>query len=199
MTKTINVILVVVIIALATSAAFFLLSPKNVEPGTTPGFILEEALKATGNIEVGSEAPGFTLTNIKTDETFTLEDLKGKPVFIEFGSTFCGICRFDMNNLDEFFTKNKALLKDAYGDKLTVIWVNIDPLETASEVEKYSRSYDNGNDWIWTRDTDTVAIRYGAPFTGTTYLIDKDGKVVYKDGANTYYDTILKEVSKVLT
>lgn len=196
--SNINIVLAAVIIILAISAGFFFLSSKKtdyVKPGEVPGFILEEAKKGTGNVDVGSDPPQFTLTNLKTGEEFDLDDLKGKAVFIEFGSTLCGICAFDMKNLDKFVTNNKNILED----RLEVLWINTDPTETAAEVLRYSRSYDNAGEWIWTLDSDKVAIRYGAPFTGTTYIINKEGKVSYKDGANTYYDVIAKEIQKALS
>ena len=56
---------------------------------------------------VGEPAPDFSLVDLK-GQTWTLSDLKGQVVFINFWATWCAPCKEEMPSLDRLQT-NKDL------------------------------------------------------------------------------------------
>ena len=153
-------------------------------------FILAESAKAAGGIKSapGKEAPDFALTDVN-GKSFKLSDFRGNPAIVEIFSTWCGVC---ISETDDF----RKLLNNF--PKVSIISVDIDPTETNEDIKRFIRAYSEGYDnWIYARDTDNVVVKYGSPFTGTTILIDKNGKIAYRDSYSTEYETLVKELSKL--
>lgn len=154
-------------------------------------FLKAEDAKAAGGAlsEPGKEAADFTLTDINGN-VVKLSDFRGKnPVIIEIFSTWCGIC---ISETDDF----RKLLNNF--PKARIISIDIDPTESNEDIKRFVRAYSEGyENWIYARDTDQVAIKYGAPFTGTTILIDENGKIVYRDSYSTEYEVLVREFEKL--
>lgn len=153
-------------------------------------FILAESAKAAGGAKSapGNLAPDFNLVDIN-GKNFKLSDYRGNPAIIEIFSTWCGVC---ISETDDF----RKLLNN-FPD-ITIISIDIDPSETEEDIKRFVRAYSEGYDnWIYARDTDNIVVKYGSPFTGTTILIDKDGKIAYRDSYSSEYDTFVKELNKI--
>jgi copper chaperone CopZ len=106
-------------------------------------------------------------------------------------ATWCGTC---ISETDDF---REAL--NAYPE-LFIISVDVDPTETDRELDRFRRAYsrpDFDNRWFFARDTDQVSAKYGAPFTGTTILIDKQGNIAYRDSWSTDFEEIQKAMIKL--
>ncbi len=71
---------------------------------------------------VDHPAPDFTLTRLDTDEPVSLNDLRGKPVILNFWATWCGPCRAEMPALQAAYER--------YGEDLLVIGVDQGEEET---------------------------------------------------------------------
>jgi len=153
-------------------------------------FILAESAKAAGGAKSapGKEAPDFNLVDINGND-FKLSDFRGNPAIIEIFSTWCGVC---ISETDDF----RKLLNN-FPD-LNIISIDIDPSETEEDIKRFVRAYSEGYDnWIYARDTDNVVVKYGSPFTGTTILVDKNGKIAYRDSYSSEYSTFVKELNKI--
>jgi len=155
-------------------------------------FIQEQADLGAGDqlTKEGIDAPDFTLTDID-GRTFSLSDFRGSPVIIEIMAAWCGTC---ISETDDF---RKAL--DAYPE-LSIISIDVDPTETEKEIDRFRRAYsrpDFDNRWLFARDTDQISVKYGAPFTGTTILIDAEGKIAYRDSWSTDFEEIQKAMIKL--
>ena len=74
------------------------------QPGETP------------SVQVGMEAPGFSLTDL-SGTTVSLADLKGKVVVIDFWAEWCGPCKMVAPILDEIAAEN---------DGITIAKMNVD-------------------------------------------------------------------------
>ena len=78
----------------------------------------------TWAVEEGEQAPDFTLTDIHTGAAdFTLSDLRGKVIYLDFWASWCAPCLLSLPMYNELYSR--------YQDQgLEVIGVNVDdPLE----------------------------------------------------------------------
>ncbi len=155
-------------------------------------FIQDQAALGAGGSESeeGKPALDFTLTDIDGKE-FSLTDFSGNPVIIEIMATWCGTC---ISETDDF---RKAL--DSYPE-LYLISVDVDPTEEVQEIDRFRRAYSKpefDERWLFALDTDQVSAKYGAPFTGTTILVDKEGKIAYRDSWSTDFSEIEKAMGKL--
>lgn len=119
-------------------------------------------------VEVGEQAPDFTLANIHQDQTeLTLSSLRGKVVYIDFWASWCAPCLLSLPLYNDLYNR--------YRDQgLEIVGINIDnPIEDGLDF-----LLDTPLDFIIPADPDgeTPAMYdvYGMP---TSYLLDREGKV----------------------
>jgi peroxiredoxin len=120
-------------------------------------------------VSVGDKAPLFTLKDLKGNDV-SLSSFKGKTVFLNFWATWCPYCRKEREELN-------ALYK-AYNEKgLVIISVSLDRSEDT--LQSYMK--DNPAEYIVLTDTKmTSGAMYGVRGFPTTFLIDRDGVIMYK-------------------
>jgi peroxiredoxin len=119
-----------------------------------------------GAVEIGKEAPDFTLPDINGKQV-GLSEFKGKVVMLDFFASWCPPCRQEVPDFVE--------LQKAYGDNgLAVVGVALVNMQEAKDFAvKFSINYpvliDDGN----------VSNLYG-PIRSipTTFILDKNGKIV---------------------
>jgi mycoredoxin-dependent peroxiredoxin len=128
-------------------------------------------------VEVGSEAPDFTLRD-ENGEEFTLSSLRGRnAVLVFFPAAFSGICTKELHDLSD-----AADRYDAAGAE--VIGISID----SPFVQKaFKRDEDLKAKLLSDfHPKGAVAQQYGAYIeqagvaTRATFVIDKDGKIAHK-------------------
>lgn len=118
---------------------------------------------------VGQPAPGFTLARVGGGEV-SLEQFRGKAVLVDFWATWCPPCRRAMPHFQE--------LSQTYKDDLVVIAVSLDQ-EPESVVPAYVEK--NGLTFHVTADPRAMEVAQvwgGVRSIPTTYLVDRQGKVV---------------------
>lgn len=84
--------------------------------------------------------------------------------------------------------------------RLTVVAVNIAPqANKLEEYRDYMQEYGAG-DLVWAQDTDdNSAVRaFNIRGLGTTIVVDRNGRIIYRDVGPTAYDTLRPEVVKAL-
>lgn len=142
-------------------------NPKAEEPTPSP---------APAEKEI-PDAPDFTLTD-QYGETHTLSEYKGKVVFLNFWTTWCGFCRKEMPDIQALYEEYGE-----NGDDLVVLGV------ANPKSEEYPRSSDvseqevidflssNGYTYPVAMDeSGDVFAQYGVSSFPTTVMIDKEGK-----------------------
>ncbi len=140
---------------------------------------LDEGLKP------GEPAPNFTLESLD-GKTVKLNELKGKPVFLDFWATWCGPCRRALPHTQAFFEK--------YKDKAHIFAVNV------REEKETVRAFMERNKYTFPvlMDTDgSVADAYGVRGIPHFVLIDAKGnvqliKVGYGPGAEKELESALQ-------
>ena len=120
-----------------------------------------------GAVQVGQEAPNFTLVDLDGNE-HTLAELRGKPVIVNFWATWCAPCRIEMPEFEEAFA-------DYASDDLVILALNRE--ETPETVEEFFVD-ELGLSFTPLLDSMAdVADSYGVFNMPTTYFVNPDGMV----------------------
>ena len=92
-----------------------------------------------------------------------------------------------------------AILKklyDNYHDKgFEIISLDVASNDISGALETKQKF--NGGDWHWAIDTDEVAIKFKIATLESTYLIDQQGIIRYKDESLSDFEVISKEIEKL--
>ena len=79
-----------------------------------------------------------------------------------------------------------------------MVAVNVDPLSTLDEWAAYWHSK-GGGDVTWAGTGDGAIVRkFGVQFLGTTIIIDRAGRISYRDGGATPYETLKGQITQTL-
>lgn len=101
---------------------------------------------------------------------FTLEDLKGKPVVLNFWASWCVSCREEARELERFHQE--------YKNEVVVVGIAIQDERAAAE--KFAHYF--GKTYIIGLDEDGKAsIDYGVSGVPETFLIDRNGIIRHKE------------------
>ncbi len=136
---------------------------------------------------VGKPAPAFTLTRFDGG-TVSLEELRGKVVFLNFWASWCPPCRAEARMLEAAW--------QAYRDRDVVfVGANIQDQEPAARafLEEFGITYPNGVD----RGSRT-AIDYGVWGLPETFIIDRTGRITYKHVGGIGWATLTARLDEAL-
>lgn len=118
---------------------------------------------------VGKSAPDFSLLD-NTGKTWTLSELRGQVVFVNFWSTWCAPCREEMPSMQRLY---EAMPKDKF--KMLAILSRDDPFMADTFAMKHGITipilFDKEN---------KVGPQYGITGVPETYIIDKNGVLIEK-------------------
>jgi peroxiredoxin len=117
----------------------------------------------------GIAAPDFSLPDL-AGKRIRLKDLRGNLVFLDFFATWCVPCRLEMPALER--------LHRAYRDKGSVV-LAVDILEDAETVRAFTQGLRLSFPALLDEDG-SVACSYGIRPVPATYLIGRDGKIVWR-------------------
>ncbi|MDF1547987.1 MAG: TlpA disulfide reductase family protein [Bacteroidales bacterium] len=148
---------------------------------------LKEKVATLKNVEVGKQAPDFTL-NDTTGNPVTMSSFKGKYLLIDFWAAWCGPCRRENPN-------NVKLYAD-YKDKgFEILGVSFD-----KKREAWVKAInDDGLTWPQVSDLkywkSEAGKLYGVSAIPHTVLLDKDGIIIAK---NLRGDELRTKVSELI-
>jgi peroxiredoxin len=113
---------------------------------------------------VGKLAPDFTLVD-RNGKTWTLSELKGQVVFVNFWATWCPPCREEMPSMQYLYTMQP---KDKF--KMLAVLNKDDPVLADTFAAKLGLTMPILND-----QNKTVGKQYGLTGLPETYIVDKQG------------------------
>ncbi|HYP24232.1 MAG TPA: redoxin domain-containing protein [Actinomycetota bacterium] len=118
-------------------------------------------------LEPGDAAPSVEAPMLEGDGTLALDDLRGKPVLVNFWASWCVPCEAEARYLEA--------AHEEYGDEIDFVGVNVKDArsDALAFVERYDVAYpqvrDEGLDWY---------DAFGLTGQPETFLIDAEGEVV---------------------
>jgi peroxiredoxin len=119
-------------------------------------------------VDLGSQAPTFELSG--TDKPVKLTDYRGKLVYLDFWASWCGPCR-------QSFPWMSSMQSKFGGKGLQVVGVNLD---TKSDDGKRFLSGNPAQFTIAFDPAGSTPRQYGVKGMPSSYLIDRDGKIIYE-------------------
>lgn len=123
-------------------------------------------------------------------KTIMLSELRGKPVAMYFVAAWCFTCIPEAQSWAKIYPEIK--------DQAEVIIFDIDRGESEDQLLGFKRNA-GGGDHLWAMDSDNEVVRaFGVPALDTTYLIDVDGTIAYKDFSPTSEGKLRDELAKLL-
>jgi thiol-disulfide isomerase/thioredoxin len=120
-------------------------------------------------LEAGDVAPAFRAPRLDGGGMLSLDELRGKVVFLDFWASWCAPCQKSMPQLE-------ALRKEFPADRFVLIGVNVDRDTAAAKklLGKHGVGYPSASD-----PEGGLPERFGLETMPTAYLIDADGVIRY--------------------
>lgn len=138
---------------------------------------------------LGHLAPDFELSG-NGATTVKLSALRGKVVYLDFWASWCGPCRQSFPWMND--------LQSKYGSRgLQIVGVNLDAKD--ADARKFL-SENNGNFLLAFDNKGVTPKLYGVKGMPTSYLIDRDGRIVSEHTGFNFSKTagLEKEIEKLL-
>ncbi|WP_066175392.1 thiol-disulfide oxidoreductase ResA [Bacillus marinisedimentorum] len=136
-------------------------------------------------VGVGDQAPNFVLEDMEGNK-IEMEELRGKGVFLNFWGTWCEPCKEEMPYMQSQY--------EIYKDRgVEIVAVNVS--ETKLAVNRFANTY--GLTFPIVIDKGEVLDAYGVNPLPTTFLIDKDGKIVDKITAGMTEQMVADYMKKI--
>ena len=116
-------------------------------------------------------APDFTLKSLD-GESYTLSDLRGKVVVVNFWATWCGPCRKEIPDLSRIYSAYKE-------QDVVILGISLDDVST-DKVRKFAENYKITYPIL--HGTRSELMRISRTYGGvtaipTTFLIDREGYI----------------------
>jgi peroxiredoxin len=140
---------------------------------------LYEEFKKIEHLEIGKVAPNFEAPT-PDGKIVSLNELKGKVTIIDFWAAWCGPCRRENPNVVRIYEKY-------HNQGLEIIGVSLDGQRRQNEPKKAWLDAIAQDKLAWTQVShlkyfnDPVAQLYNISSIPATFILDKDGKIAYKN------------------
>ncbi|MBU0674120.1 MAG: TlpA family protein disulfide reductase [Proteobacteria bacterium] len=134
---------------------------------------------------VGEPAPDFTLVDVQ-GKTWTLSQLKGQVIFINFWATWCPPCREEMPSMQRLLTKMPT-------DKFKMLAVL--HKDTSEAADQFAKKL-NLTIPILLDPNNQTGSKYGLTGVPETYIVDKQGVLREKVIGPAQWDS--QNIQKVL-
>lgn len=124
----------------------------------------------------------------ESKQSFTLDDLKGKPLILNFWASWCVSCRSEAQLMEQFWRDHKH-------EGLMMVGIAIqDTPESAVEFARYyGKTYPLGLD-----QEGKSAIEYGVTGVPETFFIDREGVIRHREAGPVNQRTLEKMLPLIM-
>lgn len=138
---------------------------------------------------VHQKAPDFALTSFD-GQPFKLSDHRGKIVVLNFWASWCYPACYEEAPVLE------ATWKTFRDKDVVVVGVDIQDTEEAGRafIEQFNLTYPNLRD-----TTGKVSIDYGIYGVPETFIIDREGNIIFKQAGAVLWETLAQELRPLLS
>lgn len=186
-----KLLLIIVIL----STLLFLISC-NTKTSSTTSQVTSDPIERIYNIDpyrkyIGTQLENYAFTDVITDKPFQLKDFSNKIIIFESFSVGCPACAEGIRNYNQIY--------DKYGDKVQIIYLNINPADTGQDILNVKQKY-NGRDWKWVKfspEVNNFLLKYDIVGNDITYLL-KNGKIIYADSLSAPISRIENALLKAI-
>lgn len=134
--------------------------------------------------EIDQPAPPLRGT-LFSGAAFDLSQMRGKVVLVNFYSSYCKFCAYEIGTLEAFYEEHR-------GEGLEVIAVGVDALEDRARVERMLGIYNLPGTLADTLQENGFARRYPTP---TAFIVDRGGilrhRITGAKGPRHYRELVL--------
>ena len=130
-------------------------------------------------------ATPFTVT-LYDGKKVTLEDFRGKAVFLNFWASWCEPCRAEAKDLEAAWQK----VKDKNMIFLGVALQDLDD-NAKGFLQEFNVTYPNGRD-----ETGKIAVDYGTWGIPESFFIDPQGRITYKHVGGIRASLVLSKIDE---
>ena len=182
-----NIFIIVAILLIGLAFFFGSKTDRILNNGQDTSQILSDTKSAPAKL-LNKQAPDFKLTTLDNQE-FKLSNKRGETVILFGMAGWCGTCIPEGRNLTK-------IRQEYSGKGVEVIGVAF----TKGDNEDFLKEFrELGTINIpLALDTDNVASKYQLVRLETTYIINKEGVIVYKDEGFTSYEDYKRELDKII-
>jgi peroxiredoxin len=152
------------------------------------------AVAAFANAPVGSQAPGFTVTDL-AGKPVNLADYKGKTVVLEWHNFGCPFVQ------KHYKSGNMQALQKKYGSD--VVWLAVNSTHKSAwdwtepaKLSKQLKEFGAAPARYLVDEPGKVGMAYGAKTTPHMFIIDGSGKVVYNGAIDSIRSSDVDDVKK---
>jgi peroxiredoxin len=137
----------------------------------------------------GAPAPAWKLQDVN-GKTVSSADFKGKVVILDFWATWCSPCRAELPGFIE-------LQKEHGKDGLAIIGASVDGAAEIAAVKKFAEKF-GVNYPVVLADEETVRAFGGVDAIPTTFVIDREGRIVSRHVGFAEKAELEKEIKRLL-
>ncbi len=155
------------------------------------------SLPCFASVNTGEAAPDFTLTDTY-GKTHSLAEFKGKTVVLEWTNHECPFVK------KHYESSNMQQLQKKYTDK-DVIWLSIissaegkQGFVTGEKANQLTASRKANPSFVLFDTDGKVGKSYNAKTTPHMYIINADGKLIYKGGIDSIQSTDQADIAKAV-
>lgn len=117
---------------------------------------------------IGKPAPAFSLPLLADGATYTTQDLKGRPLLVNFFASWCVGCQVE----------HPLLLRLAQQDSVEI--VGMDYKDTPADIHDYLQRHGDPYRRVVEDAQGTAGLDWGVYGVPETFVLDAQGTIVYK-------------------
>ena len=160
-------------------------------PYTNYKNLVQGEFRRANGLEAGTPAPNFTLVD-KDGKVKSLQDFKGKVVYVDFWATWCVPCRYEI-------LRSKDLKKKFKGKEVEFLYISLD--SSPDSWKNFLSEHQLQGTHLYAKNLyeSDVATRYGVRGLPSFFLIDKSGNLARVPAKRSSEPGVVNEINDVLS